>query len=248
MQRNSDPWFRFYVRTLNNPKAQRLPGGDFKFWINLLCLAKETDGSLPPIEDIAFRLRLSKPKAETLLKSLRLKGLIDENRMHDWDELQYPSDSSTARVKQHRKRAKEHHGNVSSNTPGNVSVTAQSRVDKSRVETETETEKTSSPAPSPKVAALIPTCSGPEVSVTEEKKAEYQKTYPGVDVGAELKAMRQWCIDNPKLRKTPQGVPRFMNNWLSKEQNSGRRSNRRVEKSHAERVAEIEQISREMKK
>ena len=60
MSLNSDPWFRFYVRTLNNPKVQRLPGNIFKGWLNLLCLAKETDGSLPPVEDISFRLRLSK--------------------------------------------------------------------------------------------------------------------------------------------------------------------------------------------
>ena len=64
MTRNSDPWFRFYVRTLNNPKAQRLSGGDFKGWVNLLCLAKEHDGALPSVEDVAFRLRLSERKVE----------------------------------------------------------------------------------------------------------------------------------------------------------------------------------------
>ena len=134
MKRNSEPWFRFYVRTLDNPKAQRLPGRTFKGWVNLLCLAKEYDGALPPVEDISFRLRLSKQKVEALLKSLRSKGLVDGDGMHDWDEMQYPSDSSTERVKQHRERAKEHHRNVSSN----VSVTSQSRVEKIRVETETE--------------------------------------------------------------------------------------------------------------
>ena len=128
MKRNSDPWLRFYVRTLNNPKVQRLPSGDFKGWVNLLSLAKEYDGSLPPIADIAFRLRLSKRKAETLLKSLRSNGLIDDDKMHDWDEMQYHSDSSTERVKRHRER-KEHHVDISSNVSSNVSETVQSRTE-----------------------------------------------------------------------------------------------------------------------
>ena len=139
MRRNSDPWLRFYVRTLNNPKVQQLPPSEFKGWVNLLCLAKEFDGALPPVEDIAFRLRLSKRKAETLLKSLQFKGLLDGDTMHDWDEMQYPSDSSTERVKQHRERKR----NVSGNVPtvsSNVPVTVQSRVDKSETVTETETE------------------------------------------------------------------------------------------------------------
>ena len=131
VRRNSDQWFRFYVRTLNNPKVQRLPSKTFKEWVNLLCLAKETDGLLPPVEDISFRLRLSKSKTEALLNTLESNGLIDGDRMHDWNEMQYPSDSSTLRVKQHRERAKKQQSNVSSN----VSVTPQIRS-----ETETETE------------------------------------------------------------------------------------------------------------
>ena len=122
------------MRTLNNPKVQRLSSGDFKGWVNLLCLAKEYDGSLPSVEDVGFRLRLSKRKVETLLKLLRSKGLVDGDRMHDWDEMQYPSDSSTERVKRHRERAKEPPCNVSSNVP----VTVQRRVEESRGETETE--------------------------------------------------------------------------------------------------------------
>ena len=139
MTRNSDPWFRFYVRTLNNPKAQRLSSGDFKGWVNLLCLAKEYDGNIPPVEDVSFRLRLSKRKVEALLKSLRSNGLVDGDRMHDWDEMQYPSDSSTERVKRHRER-KEHHMDVSSNVSSNVSETVQTRVEKIRTEAEAEAE------------------------------------------------------------------------------------------------------------
>ena len=137
MTRNSDPWLKFYVRTLNNPKVQRLSLGDFKGWVNLLCLAKEHDGDIPPVEDVAFRLRLSKRKAEALLKSLRFNGLIDGDKMHDWDEMQYQSDSSTERVKRHRERQRNVSCNVSDVSPP-VSETAQSREEEIRVETETK--------------------------------------------------------------------------------------------------------------
>ena len=135
VKRNSDPWFRFYVRTLNNPKAQRLPGSIFKGWVNLLCLAKETDGILPSIEDISFRLRLSEPKIESLLNTLRARGLVEGTRMHDWEEMQYSSDSSTERVKQHRKRLKGSN-TVPCNVSSNVSETVQRRGEEIREETE----------------------------------------------------------------------------------------------------------------
>ena len=49
-------WFRFYAEALNDPKVQRLDGETFKGWVNLLCLAKAHDGTLPDIPDIAFGL------------------------------------------------------------------------------------------------------------------------------------------------------------------------------------------------
>ena len=171
--RNSDPWFRFYVRTLNNPKAQRLSSGDFKGWVNLLCLAKEYDGDLPSVEDVAFRLRLSKRKVETLLKSLRSNGLVDGDRMHDWDEMQYPSDSSTERVKRHRERAREHPSNVSSNVP----VTVQSRVEERRVDTEAETETDQSREETPKGVTATKTKSRSQAATTTDTWGSFSQAY-----------------------------------------------------------------------
>ena len=154
MRRNSDPWFRFYVRTLNNPKVQQLAASDFKGWVNLLCLAKEYDGALPPVEDIAFRLRLSKRKAETLIKSLEFNGLIDGDRMHDWDEMQYHSDSSTERVKRYRERQRNVPTNVPT-VPFNVSETAQ-RQRRTETETEAETEaETETEVPATKTKSVL---------------------------------------------------------------------------------------------
>ena len=48
---------------------------------------------------------------------------------------------------------------------------------------------------------------------------EFAAAFPGVDVLAECKKARSWCISNPKKQKTFDGMPRFLNSWLGKEQN-----------------------------
>jgi hypothetical protein len=50
----------------------------------------------------------------------------------------------------------------------------------------------------------------------EGKLSEYQETYPCLDVAAELRKARQWCIDNPARRKTARGMPAFLNRWLAR--------------------------------
>jgi len=50
---------------------------------------------------------------------------------------------------------------------------------------------------------------------------EWQKTYPAVDVFHELAKMESWLDANPARRKTPKGIKRFVNNWLSGAQDRG---------------------------
>jgi hypothetical protein len=60
-----------------------------------------------------------------------------------------------------------------------------------------------------------------EWPLTAAKVAEYAEAFPGVDVSQECRAALQWCRDNPKKRKTPEGMPAFLARWLAKEQNRG---------------------------
>lgn len=48
--------------------------------------------------------------------------------------------------------------------------------------------------------------------------AQYKELYPNVDVEQELKKMKAWSISNPSKRKTKRGMLKFVNNWLSREQ------------------------------
>ncbi len=50
---------------------------------------------------------------------------------------------------------------------------------------------------------------------------EWSEIYPGVDIPREFARMRQWCIDNPRKRKTRLGIRRFARGWIDREQNRG---------------------------
>src|SRR5262245_22182887 len=127
-------WLRLYPSILDDPKVQRLSGDLFKCWVNLLCLAKEGDGLLPSIEDIAFRLRITTEEAQRLTEELVKRGLLDSDGQnitpHNWHNRQFQSDVSTERVQRYR------------NVSRNVSETAnETPPEQSRDRAETETEQ-----------------------------------------------------------------------------------------------------------
>ena len=101
-------WFRVYGSLVDDPKVQRLPGDLVKSLLNLWCLASQNGGTLPPLEDIAFRLRINPAKAAEIIKRLGQAGLIDDEagvlRPHNWDKRQFKSDGSNERVKRYRER------------------------------------------------------------------------------------------------------------------------------------------------
>ena len=42
-----------------------------------------------------------------------------------------------------------------------------------------------------------------------------------MDIDQELKKMTAWCDANPTRRKTRRGIEKFINSWLSREQDKG---------------------------
>ena len=117
-------WFRFYDEALDDPKVQRLPPTLFKSWVNVLCVASKSGGTIPrDADDLAFKLRIVADEAAMLIKALTNAELVDDDgetlRPHNWNGRQYESDSSTPRVKLHRKRKR----NVSGNSDETVGET-----------------------------------------------------------------------------------------------------------------------------
>jgi hypothetical protein len=58
----------------------------------------------------------------------------------------------------------------------------------------------------------------------KEYADEMAGLYPAVDITQEFRKMRAWLINNPKRRKTSAGIKKFINGWLSREQDKGRAS------------------------
>jgi hypothetical protein len=112
--------------TLDNRKVQSLPDHLFKVWCNLMMLAAkiDQDGALPNCEDIAFALRIAQEKCAEHIEQLVAMKFIDRLksglRIHDWEDWQLKSYSSTKRVQAFRERQRiteETDGNVSCNVP-----------------------------------------------------------------------------------------------------------------------------------
>lgn len=118
-------WFRMYVESVDDHKVQKLPGDLYKFWVNCLCLTRENDGVLPPAEKLAWRLKLSQKKLDFMLAQLIKEELLEDQSAgrlvpHNWNDRQYASDVSTARVKRFRERQR----NVATAAPIPVAVPA----------------------------------------------------------------------------------------------------------------------------
>lgn len=63
-----------------------------------------------------------------------------------------------------------------------------------------------------------------EYPITEADVAGWKDLYPAVDIMQELRKMKGWADANPTKRKTKSGIKRFINAWLSKEQDRCRES------------------------
>ena len=113
-------WFRSWASKLDNPKVQRLSDAHYRAWDNLLCVACKYDGVLPPLPDLAFLMRRSRPATARLIEALIRAGLFEKTERgiepHDWREWQYKSDVSAERMRRHRQRHRD--------GPGDVTVTA----------------------------------------------------------------------------------------------------------------------------
>lgn len=75
--------------------------------------------------------------------------------------------------------------------------------------------------PSPEIEIPLVTKDG-SFAVYADDVREFAEAYPGIDVLAELRKARSWCLNNPRQRKTARGVRRFLNSWLDRAQNRAR--------------------------
>lgn len=68
----------------------------------------------------------------------------------------------------------------------------------------------------------FPLRSGSLWELPQAKLSEYKTTYSYLDIPTELRKAKQWLTDNPQRRKTAKGMPKFLNNWLSRAGGNGK--------------------------
>ena len=71
------------------------------------------------------------------------------------------------------------------------------------------------------IAIELPLNDNSQYPVYREAVQEWAELYPAVDVMQQLRAMKGWLIANPTKRKTKRGIAKFINAWLSREQDKG---------------------------
>lgn len=151
--------------------------------------------------------------------------------------------ASAARVRKHRemKKQQDNGGNLlqcnAVSLPSNTNVTKSNTeieidirdrvTDRDRSIKEEDILPGAKEAPSRKPKEVIP--SEPAVitltlndksqfPVTDTDIRNWQELYPAVNILQELRNMKGWLDANPAKRKTKAGIRRFINGWLSREQ------------------------------
>ena len=74
----------------------------------------------------------------------------------------------------------------------------------------------------------LPLVNGDDYLVTREYVRELQGLYPAVNVEQALRSMRGWLDANPRNRKTPRGIKRFITGWIAREQDKAPRVERKT--------------------
>lgn len=187
-----------------------IPAGDFE-WLAKRCLAKSDDekAALKAVLDEFFKLddgvyRHNRCDAEILIYKDKIEKAQKAGKM-----------SALSRAKQTLNTR---------STPVQPTKNQEPLTKNQEPRTNKELKPNGASA-----KALLP--EDTEITITLNDKTEYpvskvlvaelEGLYPAVDVPQTLREIRAWCITNPHKRKTKGGVLRFVNTWLSKEQNKG---------------------------
>ncbi len=101
-------------------------------------------------------------------------------------------------------------------------------------EVEVESEKHSGECLASDVPSSLPSLilnDGSQYRVTASQLESWRLLYPAVDVEQQVRNMSGWLLANPRNRKTKAGVCRFINSWLSREQNKAPPDKRKCDKT-----------------
>ncbi|HLH92561.1 MAG TPA: hypothetical protein VKX28_29380 [Xanthobacteraceae bacterium] len=210
-------WWRAYDVAVDDPKLQRLSPALFRAWFNLMCLASANAGVLPSTDDIAFKLHVSRARADAILAALMAARLIDrraDGRLapHNWDERQFTSDVSTERVKRFRKRARDAAAAVAETAPESESDPESESESESKSKSESESQSESKSESASETETQSGRTGGACYSAVFEDK--FWKPYPRTPVMSKAEAWKAWReAGEAERQKIIAAVPRYAA-WL----------------------------------
>jgi hypothetical protein len=230
-------WFRHYAGMMRDEKLVRVAVKSKQpvervvwVWGAILESAAEiNDGGRYDFDcgEAAYFLRCDDGDLRATLAGLEEMGRVAGGVICKWSDRQYDSDNSRERQQRYRDRRKPSPNNDSDVTPPSRDGEVTLQETETELEAETEEESEGANAPSspeagkPAPVAWLPCVTGEPYPVFESDIAEWQASFPAVNVRQQLGAMRSWLIANHTRRKTKRGMRRFVVTWLDKKQNEG---------------------------
>ena len=186
---SSMPWFRMYHEFATDPKVQMLSEVDQRRFIMLLCLKCCNGDVTLQCNEIAFQLRVTETEWQATKTRLIEKGLIDEDGQPEaWDKRQYVSDSSAARVRKHREKAKRY---------SNVTETKSNAVD---TDTDTDTDKKEGDKPPVKAKRFSPPTNSDVMNYFVEQGLSFGDAGNEADKFSDFYSSKNWNVGKNKMK------------------------------------------------
>lgn len=223
-------------------KLRRIAGGDTYtiIYLKMLLVSLKNEGKLffdgveeNFTEEIALELDEEEENVKVTVQFLMAQGLlqlIDESEYELTECSRMVGSESASAERMRRLRDKK-------TSQCDIGVTQQLHLSDVEKEKEIEIDKDKEIEPSCSKAELkvetepaqadvfikLPLINGDDYLVTKECVKELKELYPAVDVEQALRNMRGWLDSNPRNKKTPRGIKRFITSWISREQDKAPR-------------------------
>lgn len=239
-------WIKLATNIFDNRKIKQietLPEGDsiIIMWIKLLCLAGNINDNgyiyftkeIPYTDQmLANQFNMSLPTVQLGLRTFEHFNMIDVvddiMMISNWEKYQSVDKMNDLkeynRIKQRESR--ERRKVLTNSNVNDMSMTVNENVNTDKNKNKNKNKNNISLAQSDLENHSMP----PVITITLNDKSEYpiyqsdvdkwQELYQSVDVMQEFRKMKGWAYSNITKRKTKNGIKRFINGWLAREQDS----------------------------
>lgn len=143
----SNYWAKLWIETLDDPKVARLPDSMWRRFFECVLLAKELDldGYLPPVADMAWRLRKDETSIADDMSRLALSGLAELRATEDGEKWFLPGFKGRQDKMTDAERQRRYRENNAVTRLGDVRITNRNtnryaKVTNRNTDTDTDTE------------------------------------------------------------------------------------------------------------